>query len=80
MNDNPYLSKTMNAPVPQATDPYQNMRSMMQAPGEKPNIFKFMYDFNDKTREKFNDHWFERNDDDIIRGMEQLILACQSDK
>ena len=80
MNDNPYLSKTMNAPVPQATDPYQNMRSMMQAPGEKPNIFKFMYDFNDKTREKFNDHWFERNDDDIIRGMEQVILSCQRDK
>ena len=39
-----------------------------------------MHEYNDKTREKFNDHWFERNDDDIIRGMEQVILSCQRDK
>lgn len=80
MSDNPFLSKIMNAPVPQMVDPYQSMRSMMQAPTEKPNIMKFMHDYNDKTREQFNDHWFVRNDDDLIKGMEQVILSCQRDK
>lgn len=47
---------------------------------DKPNVDKFMHDFNDKYREKFNEYWFNRNDDDIIEGMKKIILSCQRDK
>ena len=56
MSDNPFLSKIMNAPVPQMVDPYQSMRSMMQAPTEKPNIMKFMHDYNNKTTYIYVEH------------------------
>lgn len=46
----------------------------------KPNISQFMYNFADKNRIKFNQHWFERNDDDLIKGMEQVILSCERNK
>lgn len=46
----------------------------------KPNVDKFMKEFNDKNREHFNKYWFQRNDDDIIEGMKKIILSCQRDK
>ena len=68
--------------MPRNVNPYhyQGMDSMMVAPGEKPNIFKFMHDYNDRTREHFNRYWFERNDDDLVEGMKQVILSCERDK
>lgn len=52
----------------------------MHAPTENPNVDKFLHDFNDSHRERFNDFWFTRNDDDIIEGMKQVILSCERDK
>ena len=75
-----YLSQVMNAPIPHQIDPYQNMSAVSAYATDKPDIGKFMHDFNDKHRQKFNDHWFERNDDDLIEGMKQVILSCQRDK
>lgn len=75
-----YQTNYLNIPTPQNIDPYQNMNQMMQAPTQKPHIGKFMHDFNDKHREKFNEYWFKRNDDDLIEGMKQVILSCERDK
>ena len=68
--------------MPQNVNPYhqQGMDTMMQAPTAKPDIYKFMHDFNDRNREHFNRRWFERNDDDLIEGMKQGILSCERDK
>lgn len=38
---------------------------------------QFMRQFNDTHREHFNEELFERNDDDIIRELEKVILSCQ---
>lgn len=51
-----------------------------QVKASRPNIRKFMHDFNDETRPKFNPNWFERRDDDIIEGIEKVINSCQRDK
>lgn len=68
-------------PTPQDVDPYSgNIGSMMALPSKKPNIDQFMREYNDKNRENFNDYWFQRNDDDLIEGMKQVILSCQRDK
>ena len=47
---------------------------------DKPDITKFMYEYNDKNRPDFNDYWFTRSDDSIIENIEQIILSCQRDK
>ena len=47
---------------------------------DKPDITKFMYEYNDKNRPQFNDYWFNRSDDSIIENIEQIILSCQRDK
>ena len=78
--NDPNLHQYMQVPMPQNIDPYQSMNGMMIQSQEKPDINKFMHDFNDKHREKFNDYWFERNDDDLIEGMKQVILSCERDK
>ena len=68
-------------PMPQNHNPYSDSTgSMMVAPNERPNVDKFMYEFNKNNREKFNDYWFQRNDDDLIEGMKRVILSCQRDK
>ena len=67
-------------PMPQNIDPYHFSNEMKIIPQDMPNIDKFMHDFNDNNREKFNDYWFERNDDDLIEGMKQVILSCERDK
>lgn len=67
---------------------YQNYSQAMQQTQyasninniNKPNVDKFMKEFNDKNREHFNKYWFQRNDDDIIEGMKKIILSCQRDK
>lgn len=41
---------------------------------------KFMYDYNDKYREKFNPELFNRSDDDIIEELKKIILSCQRNK
>ena len=71
-----------NLQTPQNINPYMSngMDSMMHAPEQKPDIDQFLYKFNDQHREKFNDFWFTRNDDDIIEGMKQVILSCERDK
>jgi len=75
-----YSTQYMDIPMPQNLNPYQNMDTMMAAPDQMPTIDKFMYDYNQSHKEKFNDYWFQRNDDDLIRGMEQVILSCERDK
>lgn len=71
-----------NLQTPQNINPYMSngMDSMMHAPEQKPDIDQFLYKFNDQHREKFNDFWFTRNDDDIIEGMKQVIMSCERDK
>lgn len=71
-----------NLQTPQNINPYTSngMDVMMHAPEQKPDIDQFLYKFNDQHREKFNDFWFTRNDDDIIEGMKQVILSCERDK
>lgn len=78
--NDPNLHQYMQVPMPQNIDPYQAMNGMMVAPQEKPDINKFMKNFNDQHREKFNDYWFERDDDQLIEGMKQVILSCERDK
>jgi len=76
-----YNPQYMQTPMPQDINPFSGtMQTMMQAPGNKPDILSFMREYNDQNKEKFNPYWFHRNDDDIIRGMEQVILSCQRDK
>ena len=68
-------------PVPENRDPYSgSIGSMMVSPSDKPSIDKFMYQFNKENRTPFNDYWFQRNDEDLIEGMKQVILSCQRDK
>ena len=68
-------------PVPENRDPYSgSIGSMMVSPSDKPSIDKFMYQFNKENRAPFNDYWFQRNDEDLIEGMKQVILSCQRDK
>ena len=68
-------------PMPQNNNPYSgNLGNMMVSPTEKPSIDKFMYEFNKDNREEFNNYWFQRNDDELIEGMKQVILSCQRDK
>ena len=68
-------------PMPQNHNPYSDSTgSMMVSPSERPNVDKFMYEFNKNNREEFNDYWFQRNDDDLIEGMKRVILSCQRDK
>ena len=71
-----------NLQTPQNINPYMSngMDAMMHAPEQKPDIDQFLYKFNDQHREKFNDFWFTRNDDDIIEGMKQVIMSCERDK
>ena len=71
-----------NLQTPQNINPYMSngMDAMMHAPEQKPDIDQFLYKFNDQHREKFNDFWFTRNDDDIIEGMKQVIRSCERDK
>ena len=82
MDFSQYHTQYGQIPMPQNVDPYHQygMDMMMAAPTERPDINKFMHDFNDKNREHFNHYWFERNDDDLIEGMKQVILSCERDK
>ena len=82
MDFSQYSTQYGSLQMPQNINPYtaNGMNVMMQAPTEQANIDKFLHDFNDAHREKFNDFWFTRNDDDIIEGMKQVILSCERDK
>lgn len=44
------------------------------------NQQEFIRKFNDTHREHFNEELFERNDDDIIRELEKVILRCQRNR
>lgn len=82
MDFSQYSTQYGSLQTPQNINPYtaNGMNSMMHAPTENPNVDKFLHDFNDSHRERFNDFWFTRNDDDIIEGMKQVILSCERDK
>ena len=68
-------------PTPENINPYSgNIGKMMVSPNNKPSVDEFMYKFNKDNREQFNDYWFQRNDEDLIEGMKQVILSCQRDK
>ena len=68
-------------PTPENRNPYSgNIGKMMVSPNNKPSVDEFMYKFNKDNREQFNDYWFQRNDEDLIEGMKQVILSCQRDK
>ena len=41
---------------------------------------KWIHDFNDEFRPKFNEKLFERNDQDIVDEVSKVILSCQKDK
>ena len=64
--------------VVQSGQPY--IQDMSTNRADAPNIRKFMYEFNDKYRQKFNNFWFDRDDDAIINGIMKVILSCQRDK
>ena len=64
--------------VVQSGQPY--IQDMSTNRVDAPNIRKFMYEFNDKYRQKFNNFWFDRDDDAIINGIMKVILSCQRDK
>lgn len=51
-----------------------------EANHKPPHIRAFIREFNDNARQKFNDKWFQRDDDAIIDGVEKVILSCQRDK
>jgi hypothetical protein len=44
------------------------------------NQSRFIRQFNDESREKFNPTLFERDDNDIIEALKKVILSCQRDK
>lgn len=41
------------------------------------NQYEFIRKYSDRNREEFNEELFERNDDDIIRELENVIISCQ---
>ncbi|MBF1108578.1 MAG: hypothetical protein HXL57_08770, partial [Solobacterium sp.] len=41
---------------------------------------KFIADYNDKNRPKFNDKFFTKSDDDIIEDLKDVILSCERNK
>ena len=41
---------------------------------------QFMREFNEKYREEFNPRFFERNNEDIIDSIYQILKSCESDK
>ena len=40
----------------------------------------FIAQYNDQNREKFNDFYFNKSDDDIIEDLKKMVLSCQRDK
>lgn len=44
------------------------------------NQRELIHQFAQETRPPFNDELFERNDDDLIQALEDVILSCQRDK
>lgn len=46
----------------------------------KLNQSQFMRDFNETHREEFNEKLFERNDEDIVEAIRQVVYSCQRDK
>lgn len=44
------------------------------------NQAKFIADYNERNRPKFNDKFFQKSDDDIIEDLKDVILSCQRDK
>lgn len=85
MNNIPYAPPYMVPPVGQQPIMNQQAVPFVNVPAEvvqapKPDIMKFMRDFNDRNRQQFNDHWFQRSDEDTIDGVEKVILSCQRDK
>ena len=41
---------------------------------------KFIAEYNDKNRPKFNDIFFTKSDDDIIEDLKDVILSCERNK
>ena len=44
------------------------------------NQAKFIAEYNERNRPKFNDKFFQKSDDDIIEDLKDVILSCQRDK
>lgn len=44
------------------------------------NLSYFLRNYNDSTRPQFNSKIFERNDENIIKYLEDVILSCQREK
>lgn len=77
----PYYNMGNNnimTPEPQYYDT-TNMQYVKMA-NDRPHIDKFMRDFNDQTRPKFNKELFRRDNNDIIEGIKKVILSCKRDK
>lgn len=47
---------------------------------EYMNQAKFMREFSDEYREDFNPRLFERNDEDTIEAIHQVLLSCEKDR
>lgn len=71
-------NNVINTPDPH----YYNAQNMKYIDNEddRPDIYRFIRDFNDKTRPEFNDKLFERSNEDIIEGIKKVILSCRRDK
>ena len=44
------------------------------------NQSQFMREFNEKHREEFNPELFKRDNEDMVRSLEQLIRSCEREK
>ena len=44
------------------------------------NQDEFIHEYNDKNREQFNPKLFERNEYDIVREIEKVILSCERNR
>ena len=79
----------MNQQQPVMQQPYQYQNQQMvpfvavpkeEVEKNRPDIAKFIRDYNDSQKKSFNDHWFQRDDDAIIKGVQDVISSCQRDK
>ena len=52
----------------------------MDVPARRMNQDEFIYQYNDKNREQFNPKLFERDEYEIIKEIEKVILSCERNR
>lgn len=71
-------NNVINTPDPH----YYNAQNMKYIDNDdnQPNVYRFLREFNERKRPKFNDALFERSNEAIIEGIKKVILSCRRDK